>query len=70
MCSGLVLVRDGDEMPKKLVCYIMLMELWLDKHINMKEGEDAQASAVGGVNVAAESRGGIPEYIFNFSAAS
>lgn len=48
----------------------MLMELWLDKHINMKEGEDAQASAVGGVNVAAESRGGIPEYIFNFSAAS
>ena len=70
MCSGLVLMRDSDEMPKKIVCYIMLMELWLDKHINMKEGEDAQTSAVGGINVAAESCGGISEYIFNFSVAS
>lgn len=48
----------------------MLMELWLDKHFNMKEGEDAQTSAVGGINVAAESCGGISEYIFNFSVAS
>jgi len=39
VCGGLALVRGGDETPKKLVCYIMLMELWLGKHINGKEGK-------------------------------
>lgn len=47
----------------------MLMELCLDKHINMREGENARALAVGGINVAAESRGIISGNGFKFSVA-
>lgn len=46
------------------------MELQLDKHINIKEGENAETLAVGGINVAAESHGIISEYVFKFSVAS
>lgn len=71
VCSGLVLVWDDGKMPKKIVlCYIILMELWLDKHLNIREGANAQALAVGGRNVAAESHGIISEYVFKFSEAS
>lgn len=47
----------------------MLMELWLDKHINMREGENAQPLAVGGIHVAAESHGIISGNGFRFSVA-
>jgi len=57
-------------MPKKILCYVILMELWLDKHINIREGEDVHTLAVGGINVAAESHGMISEYVFKFSVAS
>lgn len=50
-------------MPKKIVCYVILMELWMDKHINRKEGENAQTSAVGGINVVAESHGIISVFL-------
>lgn len=45
------------------------MELWFDKHINMREGDDAQTLAVGGINVAAESQGIISKCVFKFSVA-
>lgn len=47
----------------------MLMELWLDKHINIREGENAHTLAVGGINVAAESHGIISGNGFKFSVA-
>lgn len=47
----------------------MLMELWLDKHVNIGEGEDAQTLAVGGISVAAESHGIISGNGFKFSVA-
>lgn len=47
----------------------MLMELWLDKHINIREGEDAQTLAVGGINVAAESHGIISGNGIKFTVA-
>lgn len=45
------------------------MELWLDKHINIKEGENAQTSAVGGINVAAESHDVISECVFQIQCS-
>lgn len=47
----------------------MLMELCLDKHINTREGENAQTLAVGGTKVAAESHGIISGNGFKFSVA-
>lgn len=47
----------------------MLMELWLDKHINIREGENAQTLVVGGINVAAESHGIISGNGIKFSVA-
>lgn len=47
----------------------MLMELWLDKHINFREGGNAQALAVGGIDVAAESHSIISGNGFKFSVA-
>lgn len=35
----------------------------MDKHLNRREGENAQTSAVGGINVAAESHGIISVFL-------